>query len=315
MIAAALKLTIMAAAVMATITGCNRQNTGVNYPKEVKYDIAKMPDTMVDAEGDSLRVLIDVEEILMDGGDIICVSNLDTFAFHRLDADKLTEKEKFGRRGDGPGEFLSPKMLKPLHGDPYLIDSWKYRMLSMDLNDTIPYGNRLFNQPKEVDFPLIGYYTLDHGFREFVLYDVKNDVTTDSIDFQTIDEELKDQSLFWDTNGKKIVATFLEYDMIIIFDVVDGHLSNPVICRGRFGKGENFLLSVACLDDKFAVLTCPGELDDSAVSKIVVFDYDGNLLTKLNPDILAGRMIYDKENSRFILSGFSTEALYKVAYK
>lgn len=260
----------------------------------------------------SFPAIIDVADFFVSEDELVCFSELDTFAVHCFNLDNFSFIEKFGKRGEGPDEFLEPDVVKTHSSSINVVDAYKFKILTE--NDTVEIKNDLPNQLEMLDNDNLGYYTLDEvaGDRCLKILDMDKKAVSDSIFLNDISPDLKMKPFFWSSNGDKVVISFINANMLAILDAKSG-LKNGLLLKGpELQSGQIAFLSVECTDDAFYVLNISNVDMENGMgeSEIWKFDYDGNPLMKIKTGIVATRMCYNPRDNQFILKGTDDDVLY-----
>lgn len=279
-----------------------KMNLTTFFPKEIT----------VSAKEVSFPAIIDIADLFVSGDELVCFSDLDTFAVHRFDLEGFSFKDKSGRRGEGPDEFLEPAVIKTHSPHFDIVDAYKFKILTE--NDTVEFKNDLPNELAMLDDSKIGYYTLDAGDRCMKILDLNKKVVCDSIFLNDISPDLKMKSFFWSSNGDKMVMSFINVNMLVILDVKSGLKKGLQLKGSELQPGQIAFLTVECMDDAFYVLNISNVdmKNGTGESEIWKFDYEGNPLMKIKTGIIATRMCYNNHDKQFILKGQEDDVLYLV---
>jgi len=280
-----------------------------------KYSISDVAITDLTASRDSIPSIIDIEDLFISGNRLICKSELDTFAFHCFDIPNFKALSKYGKRGEGPGEFIEPGILETSSDDIYLIDNLKHRMINTGISDTITLPPTLVNSPKIIGDDVIGYYSLSNGCRNFYTYDIKKLMVLDSLNVTSFIESNPRSPFFWDANGGKVVIAFNTEDQILICDTNNGKIEKVIILKGELASGTPAFFDVVCIKDYFAVLTNRNKSDNGLQSggEIIVYDYDGVPLQRYRMEFTGRRISYDPQRQNFIITGMNDDYIYIVS--
>ena len=175
-----------------TLFGCSDTNSKYNIITE-KLDLNFPTEISLSPEPKSFPAIIDIDDFSVCGNSLVCFSTLDTFAVHCFSLKDFSFEKKLGKRGEGPGEFIEPILIKSKDSisDKNIADTWRFRIIYK--NDTIRINNDLPNSLLEINNHLLGYYTLEAGDRCFKLFDKDLKSVTDSISMGSLSEDLKMQ--------------------------------------------------------------------------------------------------------------------------
>ena len=296
-----------------TLVGCSKSNSKSTITTE-KLSLDFQKEYSIDAEAKSFPALIDIEDFFVCGNSLVCFSDLDTFAVHCFNLNDFSFQNKLGKRGEGPNEFIEPNIIKSKESisENNIVDSWRFKIIYN--NDTIRIDNGLPNDISEINNHLLGYYTLEAGDRCLKIFDKDLKTVTDSISMGSLSEDLKMKPFNWATNGKQIVISFINENIISILhpDIFDNDI---LLLKGsNLPSGKIAFLSPVCAEDKFYVIN-NNEVDfktSSGESEIWSFDYEGNPIERIKTNIIATRMCYDNSNNRLILRGREDDVLYTI---
>lgn len=297
--------------VLFTLVGCSKSNSEYNIITE-KLSLDFQKEYSIELEAKSFPALIDIEDFFACGNSLVCFSELDTFAVHCFNLNDFSFQKKLGKRGEGPNEFIEPNLIKSneVISDENIVDTWRFKIIYK--NDTIKINNDLPNSISEINNHLLGYYTLADGDRCFKILDKDLKAVTDSISMENLGEDLKMKPFQWGANGKQIVFSFLNENVISILYPAISDKDILLLKGSKLPSDKIAFLSPVCTEDKFYLIS-NHEVDfknTSGESEIWSFDYEGNPIERVKTNIIATRMCYDGNNNQLILKGLDDDVLY-----
>lgn len=299
--------------VLISLVGCSKSNSEYNIITE-KLSLDFQKEYSIEQEAKSFPALIDIEDFFACGNSLVCFSTLDTFAVHCFNLNDFSFQKKFGKRGQGPNEFIEPILIKSNESisDENIVDSWRFSIIYK--NDTIRINYDLPNSISEINNHLLGYYTLEAGDRCFKIFDKDLKTVTDSISMGSLSEDLKMKPFHWGTNGNLIIFSFLNENIISILSPAISDKDILLLNGSKLPSDKIAFLSPVCTEDKFYLIS-NHEVDfktNSGESEIWSFDYEGNPIERIKTNIIATRMCYDSNNNKLILKGLEDDFLYTI---
>ncbi len=238
---------------------------------------------------------------------------------------------KFGRKGNGENEWISPHLI-PITDTAYtVIDNFRwgiYDVTKVDSSYVIQKKKNMgvqipLNSPKFVSYLTFG--NISYSPREVVweITDIENLSCSDSIVF--FDESKGGNSTLYnfsyDVAFGHAVFAYLYQDGFMIASLSDGRHVIPKLAVKGDGeermKDGGYYTDVVCGKKCFYVLS-QGDVETSGLSGasfIEVYDYEGNPMKKINLDIIASHMVYDEINKRVIFSPSMDNDLHVLDYE
>lgn len=238
---------------------------------------------------------------------------------------------KFGRKGNGENEWISPHLI-PITDTAYtVIDNFRwgiYDVTKVDSSYVIQKKKNMgvqipLNSPKFVSYSTFG--NISYSPREVVweITDIENLSCSDSIVF--FDESKGGNSTLYnfsyDVAFGHAVFAYLYQDGFMIASLSDGRHVIPKLAVKSDGeermKDGGYYTDVVCGKKCFYILS-QGDVETSGLSgtsSIEVYDYEGNPMKKINLDIIASHMVYDEINKRVIFSPSMDNDLHVLDYE
>ena len=238
---------------------------------------------------------------------------------------------KFGRKGNGENEWISPHLI-PITDTAYtVIDNFRwgiYDVTKVDSSYVIQKKKNMgvqipLNSPKFVSYSTFG--NISYSPREVVweITDIENLSCSDSIVF--FDESKGGNSTLYnfsyDVAFGHAVFAYLYQDGFMIASLSDGRHVIPKLAVKGDGeermKDGGYYTDVVCGKKCFYILS-QGDVETSGLSgtsSIEVYDYEGNPMKKINLDIIASHMVYDEINKRVIFSPLMDNDLHVLDYE
>lgn len=311
--------------VMTSFVGSKSQGNGVCEKKADFPKVVSVPDSAIELES-----IIRIDEWTVGDSVLVCLSENTDKLFYRFNLDNFQTIDSFGVEGQGPGEFLSPRLVKSTNKRTIVADSQNRNFIEIKGNDEseikCPDVWTLFNQLCDINYPIVCSYELgrDKEMKE-VLKWTTMDVTTgekiDSIYFDRYDEAYPNVRMFLgtSTNGKHIVFITMPKDEFQIAEVSSNgkiierttykgtkeiSLDNPYYVDVVCGKGHFYLLS-----DKNVKFSKEGP---SGNSEVEIYDYAGNPVALLKLDIISTNMVLDEDRGRLLLTSPMDEDIHIV---
>ncbi|MDE5555026.1 MAG: TolB-like 6-bladed beta-propeller domain-containing protein [Muribaculaceae bacterium] len=315
-------------ALIVAITSCGESKSKGNGVCEKNADFPKVvsvPDSAVE-----LDAIIRIDEWNVGDSALVCLSQHTDKLFYRFDLDNFQTIDSFGVEGQGPGEFLSPKLVKSAHKRTILADSQNRNFIEIKGNEKTeikcPDVWMLFNQLCDVNYPIVCMYELgrDSEMNEVFKWNTM-DVTTgekiDSIYFNRYDKAFPDMRMYLSTstNGKYIVFITIPKDEFQIAEVSpEGKIIERTIYKGskETSNERPYYVDVVCGKDYIYLLSAKNAQfskdDISGNSEVEIYDYDGNPVALLQLDVISIKMMLDEDRGRLLLTSPLDEDIHIV---
>lgn len=269
-----------------------------------------------------LPAVIEMMEWCLDDS-LLHFKSVDTeYFFYTFNLSDFSLVDSCGKRGQGPDEWLFPRMTIMSDGSRLIMDSGKkgfYRMKNGEISKLASY--KQYDNVTNMDvykYPLIGY--MNHFPREvsWKLYDVEKGMTRDSIRY--LDETNEGKALlqhefFWDfTTGDKVVLAHLYRDQYTILQLQDDTIGNVHIYRGSdesSSVGGYYYGDVECTDKYIFLLSHKRQMKGQRdAMEVEVYDHNGNPVRLLKLGIAAQHMLLDKPRRRLLFLSPADDYVY-----
>jgi len=219
-----------------------------------------------------------------------------------------------GRKGQGPDEWLFPRMATMSDGGLLVMDSSVkrgfYRMKNKEIVKLASCRN--FDNISDMHvykYPLIGYMNFFPREVSWKFYDIETGITKDSILY--LDETNKGQALqqhefFWDfATSDRVVLAHLKRDQYTILQLQNDTIGSVCIYQGddySNSLSEYYYGDVECSDKYIFLLSHKRQAEGKLNStEIEVYDYEGTPVCLLKLGIAAQHMLLDKPRQRLLL--------------
>lgn len=287
---------------------CTNKNTKT-YVEVTKSDdfkeVVNTSDSVIE-----LSSIINIEEWSHDKIGIVCRSSNSDRVLYHLDTTKFTTLDSAYEMGQGPDDFIVPRLMTSTDSKPILIDLATGKMIftnekTMDFaNDKI--AQKSLNSPIVIDFPVAGFNELHGDGRTFSIMNLSTGEFIDSISFAPNHDkpnvDFKASAL---QNRAVIANQFL--DEVRILDFNDEHkISNVTVLRGSDNNTNRpYYIDVVCTPNAFYLISLK-EMDFSSsaipegAARIEVYDYDGTPLKLIYPEFIPRKIIPTPDNQRII---------------
>lgn len=301
-------------ALVAFMTGCTGSHESVGRSSDTVDKsngfpvIAQVVDSVV-----TLTSVVNIESWYIDSCGILCFSDATENPFYRIDRDRLCVTDSFGTKGQGPGEFIFPCVVKSPTGKTLLLDgadgelTWIFSEGSKVI--TNPDKMVLYNSPVEIDYPLIATNQSTPDCESVDIINMETGEKIDSIAFSYADQPSKDVSLdlCFDSDGKHIVIGKIFSDELVIATLDGGKISSVKTLKGDGapGKRKHFYTRILCGKDRFYAWTNKdveflGRGEWNGNPSLEVYDYSGKPLAIMNMTYLPKTILLEEEQNRIL---------------
>ena len=313
---------------IVAMISCGESKSKGNSVCEKNADFPKVvsvPDSAIE-----LDAIIHIDEWNVGDSALVCLSENSDKLFYRFDLDNFQKIDSFGVEGQGPGEFLSPNLMKSANKRTIVADSQKRNFIEFKGNEqseiNCPDLWMLFNQLCDVNYPIVCSYELgrDSEMNEVLKWttmDVTTGETIDSIYFNRYEAGYPDIRLFLrtSTNGKHIVFITIPKDEFQIAEVSnDGKVIKRNVYKGsvEMSNERPYYVDVVCGKDYFYLLSAKNAVFTkdgvSGNTDIEIYDYDGNPVALLQLDVISISMVLDEDRGRLLLTSPLDEDIHLV---
>jgi len=314
---------------MMSLMACNESKKTLQW--EEKYNSHQF-DTVVSMETYPVVVeeLMNIEEWNIVDTTLICKNSGDNPFYYVFNTTDFCVTGKFGRKGNGENEWLSPHLI-PITDTTYtVIDNMRwgiYNVAKVDSSYIIQKKKDMgvqipLNSIKPVSSSAFGYISYSSREVSWRIADMEDLSCTDSIVF--FDENVGDNSMLYDFSydvsfGHAVFA-YYHLDGFVIASMLDANRMKPIWALKGDGaermKDDVYYTDVLC-GEKNLYLLSQREVkmsDYSGTSSLEIYDYEGNPVKKVILNIIASNMVYDKINKRVVFRSFMDNDLHVLDY-
>jgi hypothetical protein len=281
--------------------------------------------------GDSILIneVIDINDwVRIDNQIIIQASVIDTFFFSYLLPDWKTHST-FGKKGQGPQEYLFPRISTDGEEKLYIYDNAKHNLVEYILleNKFIIKDEVKNNNPILIDKMLTINETTflvkentPHEIRFKMLVNKNNELINVS-DF-IVESNLQGNTTFNDfviTNYKKHVATAYNHrNQIRLYQIGENNkfkILTDFTEKTDENKNKYFYTDLCC-NEKY-IYALYQNLDanlatDQDKSAIIIYNWSGEVVRKLNLDRIINKIIIDRHaDCIYAISPYNSDCIYK----
>lgn len=234
--------------------------------------------------------------------------------FYRITDNHGKVLYNLGRKGHGNGELLIPNLL--FSKDSVYIYDCRLRQLYLVADSTIVNSRKTpisdpVNEIKILKWPYVGYYFFRNNILEWSLRHITSGENTASINFcgESYNSPAYLQTFNWDFCGDKVVFAQRYYDAFRICTLSDDMHILSDINYSEFSEKPNkdrpFYTGVVCTHDRFFLLSQRGvHISDNGLSgesEIEVYDYNGNMMRKIELCGIFTEMSFDMDSELIYL--------------
>lgn len=281
--------------------------------------------TSAKTESIQLPDSISIKDWVNSEDEILCLTEKADYTFSILSLNSLKPLNSFGKRGHGPQEMMHPHVLVSDNGNFSVLDNGKRKIYEIEnmqwTNEKDIYSSDAFNLPKVFGDSLIVYQEATPNVLRLKVYNPTASATQTVTSFPET-ENADNSDLFdfvFDTHENLIVTANLYADKFTIIEI--GKDTKPIrktkiSGNDRFNPNRIAYSDIIC--DDVIYLLCQENVDVndySGFSTIEIYDYSGNPVKKINLDIIADKVILDKERQRIICTSPSDENLHILQIK
>lgn len=274
--------------------------------------------TIVSMETRSIEVneLMEIKEWAITDTTLICKNGGGNPFYYVFSTNNFRIVGKFGRKGNGENEWISPHLI-PLTDTTYtVIDNFRWGVYSVMKIDSLYTIQREKNMGMQVPLNSLKFLScstvgnISYSPREVVwrVTDMENLACLDSIVF--FDESKGRNSMLYDfvydaAFGHAVFA-YRYLDGFMVTSLSNGRNVVPKFAMKGDGKervnGNSYYTDVVCGEKYFYLLSQEerGIVESSGNSFIEIYDYEGSPVKRINLDIKTFRMLYDKINKKVI---------------
>ena len=279
------------------------------------------------ARNDSAKALpveVKVKEWALSGDTLYLLSTERNNFINEISLDDMSLISSYGTIGQGPGEYIFPRLISSERGGMFLGDAalGVLQALSDSLKDDIICLNQ--------QIPMNNAYLLNDTSLVYVLYspngtrlivrDLATDEALDSMPLPVIpfaNSEMSTPAFHVGTNGKYIVVAYQGADR---FDIIgqseSRRLGSTIVFQGDapLGNQNFFFIDLACGENYFALLSMKNKdvTHEESYPGIEIYDYQGNPIAKISIDFLAYRILIDDKHNRLLLLSATDDNVHMI---
>lgn len=303
------------AASLFTLCCCqNKDKDSVRWDIAEKKQPASSSARTLTTQAQEPGALIAIADWCIDDSLLVCQSTHTPAAFYRFRLTDFSCKDSFGLKGQGPEEFLYPRLAQKSSQEYLVMDNGKNRFCCLDKKDgsmgeswASPL-NHLVNALQTYRYPLISYADYRPDVLTWLLQDAKTGQVADSLVFR--DKEEKGQAgryeLNWRFRGDRLVMAFFYLDQFFVTRVLpDNRLERGKLLQAPSSDREKiYYTDLACADSCIYLLSqrSVDVQEQTGVSDVEVYDYEGRPLALYRLDIVAEKMLYDAARRRLLFT-------------
>ena len=248
---------------------------------------------------------------------LICKNSGDNPYYYVLSSTDFDVIGKFGRKGKGENEWMSPHLL--------MVDDYTYSVIDnvrWGIYDVVKKDSSYVIQKKidlNVQNPLNAVKSISRSNFAYITYTPKEvlwKIGTLTDNLSTVDsvlvykEQGEDNSMLYDfsydVGAGYVVFAFLHLDRLMISSISDSCRVIPKYLLQGDGEDRTeadvYYTDVLCKKNVYLLSQRDVKISDmSGTSSIEVYDYDGNPIKKIVLDIIASNMLYDEVQRKVIL--------------
>lgn len=260
--------------------------TDGNITKDMPESFPKQ--TAIDIETDEFPLIARAEKLFIQDSTILARVSLSEWGVYRIDYSTLEVMDSLCRIGQGPDEFIFPRII-PLNDDSLIVIDSSQKWFLIE-NDTITDRGVLppaviLNSPTLVRYPYISGYNLNgNDCTDITIVDLEKSLSLDTLAIPKLPGN-RPNNFFMDINpqGNKIVLAFISENKIMITDIDGNKFGKTLTLKGPSVENGQYYIGVVAGIDKIYVNSVKNvdlkTMEGS--SSILVFDYDGNPIEEI----------------------------------
>ncbi len=273
-----------------------------------------------------LNSIMNIAEWGIDNDKIICRSEQSDNIFYYLDPETLCTIDSAYTKGEGPDEFIIPRLLKSSRKRAISADLAKGEFKGISLRDSYDtYSanslNGFINSPVDIRYPLIGYTKLDGNARKWMIYDLEKKESVDSVVYDQ-DDAASIPSLDFSaaSNGENsVIACHMMDELSILRHDEYGKIKSQTILKGNGAVSpmQPYYVDVACGSNAFYVLSMShmkfaDNINPEGFSCIEVYDYDGNAKSLLKLNFFPAKILLDEDRERMMILSATDDSIHVI---
>ena len=308
-----LLLVLFQACTVSEKTGSEILYKSVDFPKSLNLTCTQV----------ELPAVVEMMGWCLDDSLLYFRSTDTEYFFYTFRLSDFSLVDSCGRKGQGPNEWLFPRMTTMPDGGLFIMDSSNkrgfYRMKNQEVTRLASCKN--FDNVSDMQiykYPLIGYMNFFPREVSWKLYDVEAGLTKDSIRY--LDESNKGQALqqhefFWNfAADDKVVLAHLYRDEYTVLQLKGDTINSVQICQGDdYTDSSNgfYYGDVECSDKYIFLLSHKRQTKSKRnATEVEVYDYQGNPVCLLKLGIAAQHMLLDRPRQRLLFLSPDDDYVY-----
>ena len=262
----------------------------------------------------ALPVEVKVRQWALAGDTLYVLSTERSHFLNEINLEDMSLVSSFGNIGQGPGEYIYPRLISSEFGGMFLGDA--HLGIIRPINDSlkhefiIPGDQQVqMNDAYLLNDTSLAYVALSPICTRLLVRDLTTGEDRDSLQLPVIpfpDSEMSTTDFQVGSNGEYFVVAYKGVERFDIIRQADNlRPGSTVVFQGDASPGNRkfFFFDLACGKDFFALLSMKNKDVSQAESypDIEIYDYQGNPLTKISINFLAYRILIDENRNRLLL--------------
>lgn len=307
---------IFSAIIIIQFTACNNTNDRIEYyDNEHNFPIiSSATDSII-----SLPTILEIEEWGIDDSYLFCRSN-NTDIFYQFNNQKFNVIDSFGTIGQGPNEYINPKLVKSNQNNIIITDLAKNTLKNLNTNREYHWNGFCINSPIDISHNIIGYTSLQKSNRIFYTYDLISQKNVDSLNISHGENTSKNIPLNFKvaSNGEFTVIVKEFSDDIYIIKLDKNGSFQRIKClssQSELSKIKPYYIGVECGEDYFYVLSMKNNIFDNSgdcfgKSTIDIYDYSGKAIEQIMLEFTPRKILLDQNNNRLLALSIVDEHIH-----
>ena len=262
----------------------------------------------------ALPVEVKVRQWALAGDTLYILSTERSNFLNEIKLEDMSLVGSFGNIGQGPGEYIYPRLISSGFGGMFLGDA--HLGIIRPINDSlkheiiIPGDQQVqMNDAYLLNDTSLAYVALSPICTRLLVRDLTTGEDRDSLQLPVIpfpDSEMSTTDFQVGSNGEYFVVAYKGVERFDIIRQADNlRPGSTVVFQGDASPDNRkfFFFDLACGKDFFALLSMKNKDVSQAESypDIEIYDYQGNPLTKISINFLAYRILIDENRNRLLL--------------
>lgn len=262
-----------------------------------------------------LPVVVSVKQWSISGDTLILLTTNKQNMIMTIDLKDMSLIDSIGSIGQGPGEFLSPALLKSDMDEMFLADAMNGTYHKLQSSG---YGPVVYNSGTPTalnDAYILSPHNLLNveytpKYTRMTVRDLVSGNVTDSLNLPVAafnSDNISTPDFRVGSAGKYSVIAYQGVDRFEIITNDGKKLDSKTVFEGNSPTGnlQFFYIGIENASEYFALLSMKGKdvTDSSTTPDIELYDYNGNPIAKIHIDFVAQNMLIDSANNRMLLLG------------